>query len=55
MRLGFVAIRYSAVRIREGAPKGIHPEPHTLVEEQVISMLRFEHRGKLAELLSNRK
>ncbi|MCI0610830.1 MAG: hypothetical protein L0Z71_17430, partial [Anaerolineae bacterium] len=31
-----------------GAPTGIHPEPHTLVEEQFISTFRFEHRGKLA-------
>lgn len=30
-------------------PNRIHPELHTLVEEQLISMLRFEHRGKLVD------
>jgi hypothetical protein len=37
------------------APKGIHPKLHTLVEEPFIAALRFERRGKLAELLPNRK
>ena len=47
-RLGFPSICCIVVRIPEGAPKGIHPEPHTLVEELFISMFRFEHRGKFA-------
>ena len=38
-----------------GALSEIHPKPHTLVEEQFISMLRFEHRGKVAELSFDRK
>ena len=45
----------TGVRIPVGAPTKIHPEPHALVEEQFISMLRFEHRGKVTELLLNRK
>jgi hypothetical protein len=32
------------------APKRTHPEPHSLAVEQFLAMLRFEQRGKLAEL-----
>jgi hypothetical protein len=46
---------WSSELIRVRALTGTHPEPHSLVEEQFISMPRFEHRGKMAELLSNRK
>jgi len=33
-----------------GALKRTHPEPHSLAVEQFLAMLRFEQRGKLAEL-----
>jgi hypothetical protein len=33
----------SAVRVCAGVPDQIHPELDTSVEEQLISMLRFEH------------
>jgi hypothetical protein len=52
---GFVPIRYAKARIREGALSKIHPEPHSSVEDEFISMLRFEHRGKFADLLFDRK
>jgi hypothetical protein len=45
----------STVRVCAGARNRTYPELHTLVEEQFISMLRFEQRGKLEELLPNRK
>ena len=38
------------VRILPGAPKRTHPEPHSLAVEQFLAMVRFEQRGKLAEL-----
>lgn len=45
----------TAVRVRLGAPSKIHPEPQPMVVEQFLSMLRFEQRGKLAELPQDRK
>jgi hypothetical protein len=38
-----------------GAPSKTHPEPQSMVVEQFLSMLRFEHRGKLAELSQDQK
>jgi hypothetical protein len=38
------------VRFPLGAPQRIHPEPHSLAVEQFLAMVRFEQRGKLAEL-----
>ena len=40
----------TSVRIRVGAPKLIHPEPHAMPVDQFLAMLRFEGRSKLAEL-----
>ena len=45
----------TGVRIPVGALTRIHPELHLVVEEQFISMLRFEQRGKVAELSFDRK
>lgn len=42
-------------QISEEALTKIHPEPHSSAEEECISMLRFQHRGKAVELLIRRK
>jgi hypothetical protein len=41
----------SLVRIQAPLPNRTHPEPCMVVVEQFLAMLRFEQRGKLAELL----
>ena len=45
-----MALRRSRVRIPLGPPTKIHLEPHQIGVEQFLEMLRFEQRGKLAEL-----
>jgi hypothetical protein len=42
----------SQVRILPGVPEQTHPEPHSRGVEQFLAMVRFERRGKLAELPS---
>ena len=38
------------VRVLPRSPDRTHPEPYTIAIEQLLEMLRFENRSKLAEL-----